>query len=67
MKNAPQGFRERITVFGETYRALLISEEVADEPLVLYENTKAKKDKPKVATVDDWMEWDKNAREAKAE
>jgi len=64
-------FRKRIAVFGETYQAIHIDTDVDPEnPLVLYRNlslkTKVEKQRPRVAALMDWIEWDVNARKANA-
>ncbi|MCP3882384.1 MAG: hypothetical protein GY701_28915 [Sulfitobacter sp.] len=56
-------FRNRIVVFGEKLEVIDIRDDQGtDQPLVLFKNHSKPEDKPKVCTLQDWMEWDRNAR-----
>ena len=71
MTTMPPGFRPEITVFGERLKAVEVRDDIADgdEVVVVYLNLDAgnaeAKKSCRVATLEHWIEWDRNAREAK--
>ncbi len=60
----PQKFRPKITVFGETFKCIDVSTDATGEPLILYRVIGQGSDsRAKVASLEDWMAWDKNSIE----
>ncbi len=60
------GFRRKIVVFGETYKALDVDDKTnPEDPIVLYQNVTEKGSSPRAAPMSDWIAWDVNATNAR--